>query len=143
MDRRTFLFTTAGAAMATAAPAFAQLTGEDARLRVLLDQMFEARVDESPRFATSLGLDKGARVALKSRLDDNSSAAKARRLEQARGRVNELKAVDRNKLSAASKVDLDVVLYSNEQAVRNGDKYKFGDVGGNFSPYVISQRVTI
>ena len=140
MDRRTFLFTTAGAARATAAPAFAQLTGEDARLRVLLDQMFEARVDESPRFATSLGRDKGARVALKSRLDDNSSAAKARRLEQARGRVNELKAVDRNKLSAASKVDLDVVLYSNEQAVRNGDKYKFGDVGGNFSPYVISQR---
>ncbi len=139
-DRRTFLVTTAGAALATAAPAFAQLTGEDARLRALLDQMFEARVDDSPRFATSLGLDKGARAALKSKLDDNSAAAKARRLEQARGWVTDLKAVDRDKLAAASKVDLDVVLYSNEQAVRNGDKYTFGDVGGNFSPYVISQR---
>lgn len=140
MDRRTFLATTAGAALATAAPAFAQLTGEDARLRVLLDQMFEARVDDSPRFATSLGLDKGSRAALKSRLDDYSATAKARRLEQARGWVTDLKAVDRDKLSAASKVDLDVVLYSNEQAVRNGDKYAFGDVSGNFSPYVISQR---
>lgn len=140
MDRRTFLATTAGAALATAAPAFAQLTGEDARLRVLLDQMFEARVDDSPRFATSLGLDKGPRAALKSRLDDYSATAKARRLEQARGWVTDLKAVDRDKLSAASKVDLDVVLYSNEQAVRNGDKYAFGDVSGNFSPYVISQR---
>ena len=140
MDRRTFLVTTAGAALATAVPAFAQLTGEDARLRTVLDQMFEARVDDSPRFATSLGLDKGPRAALKSKLDDNSAAAKARRLEQARGWVTDLKAVDREKLSAASKIDLDVVLYSNEQAVRNGDKYKFGDVGGNFSPYVISQR---
>ena len=70
MDRRTFLVTTAGSALATAVPAFAQLTGEDARLRTILDQMFEARVDDSPRFATSLGLDKGPRAALKSRLDD-------------------------------------------------------------------------
>lgn len=140
-SRRTFLATTtAGAALAIGAPAFAQLTGEDARLRALLDAMFEARVDESPRFATSLGLDKGARAALKSRLDDNSDAAKASRLEQARSWVRDLKSVDRDGLSAASKVDLDVVLYSNEQAVRNGDKYKFGDVGGNFSPYVVSQR---
>ena len=140
MDRRSFLVTTAGAALATAAPAFAQLTGEDARLRALLDRMFEARVDDSPRFATSLGLDKGARAALKSRLDDNSSAAKERRLELTRTWVRDLKAVDRERLSAASKVDLDVVRYSNEQAVLNGDKYKFGDVSGNFSPYVISQR---
>ena len=116
-DRRTFLVTTAGAALAAAAPAFAQQTGEDARLRAILDQMFEARVDDSPRFATSLGLDRGARAALKSKLDDNSSSARARRLEQARGWVNVLKTVDREKLSAASKVDLDVVLYSNEQVV--------------------------
>lgn len=116
------------------------MDGEDATLRALLDRMFEARVDDSPRFATSLGLDKGARAGLKAKLDDNSIAAKARRLERARGWVSDLQAVNRTKLSSASKVDLDVVLYSNEQAVRNGDKYKFGDVGGNFSPYVISQR---
>lgn len=140
IDRRRFLLTTAGAAFATAAPALAQDGFEDAKLRTLLDRMFEQRVDDSPRFATSLGLDKDARAHLKSKLDDNSAAGKAKRLEQARGYVADLKAIDRTKLSGPSKVDLDVVLYSNEQAVRNGDRYKFGDVGGNFSPYVISQR---
>lgn len=140
IDRRRFLLTTAGAALATAAPAFAQGGAEDAKLRAQLDRMFEQTVDDSPRFATSLGLDKGARAALKSQLDDNSAAGKQKRLERARRWVGELKAIDRDKLSAGSKVDLDVVLYANEQAVRNGDKYRFGDVGGNFSPYVISQR---
>ncbi len=140
LDRRTFLATTAGAALLTAAPALAQAGSEDAKLRAQLDAMFEALVDDSPRFATSLGLDKGKRAALKSQLDDNSIAAKARRLERSRGWLKDLKAIDRAKLSPASKVDLDVVLYQQENAVRNGDKYKFGDVGGNFSPYVISQR---
>lgn len=139
-DRRAFLATSAGAALMAATPALAQAGGEDAKLRAQLDAMFEALVDDSPRFATSLGLDKGKRAALKSQLDDNSAAAKARRLERSRGWLKDLKAVDRAKLSPSSKVDLDVVLYQQDNAVRNGDKYKFGDVGGNFSPYVISQR---
>ena len=140
MDRRSFLASTAGAALLTAAPALAQATGEDAKLRAMLDQMFEAQVDESPRRATSLGLDKGRRAALKSQLDDNSLEARAQRLERTRARAVLLHTIDRSKLSAASKVDLDVVLYGQEQSVRNGDKWKFGDTGGNFRPYVISQQ---
>jgi uncharacterized protein (DUF885 family) len=139
-DRRSFLATSAGAALMAATPALAQAGGEDAKLRARLDAMFETLVDDSPRFATSLGLDKGKRAALKSQLDDNSGAAKARRLERSRGWLKDLKGIDRAKLSPSSKIDLDVVLYQQESAVRNGDKYKFGDVGGNFSPYVISQR---
>ena len=126
--------------MLTAAPALAQAGSEDAKLRAQLDAMFETLVDDSPRFATSLGLDKGKRAALKSQLDDNSNAAKARRLERSRGWLKQLKTVDRTKLSPASKVDLDVVVYQQENAVRYGDKYKHGDVGGNFRPYVISQQ---
>jgi uncharacterized protein (DUF885 family) len=140
LDRRAFLATSAGAALAAGAPAWAQAGSEDAKLRAKLDAMFEILVDDSPRFATSLGLDKGPRAPLKSQLDDTSNAAKARRLERARGWAQDLKVIDRSKLSPASKVDLDVVLYQQEQAVRNGDKYKFGDVGGNFSPYVINQQ---
>jgi uncharacterized protein (DUF885 family) len=102
--------------------------------------MFETLVDDSPRFATSLGKDTGKRAALKSQLDDNSNAAKARRLERSRTWLKELKAIDRAKLSPSSKVDYDVVVYQQDQAVRNGDKWKFGDVGGNFRPYVISQQ---
>jgi uncharacterized protein (DUF885 family) len=140
IDRRGFLAASAATALVAANPALAQAGGEDARLRAQLDAMFETLVDDSPRFATSLGLDKGARASLKSKLDDNSAAAKARRLERSRKWLADLKTIDRSKLSASSKVDLDVVVYQQEQAVRNGDRYKFGDVGGNFSPYVISQR---
>ncbi|MCR5879103.1 DUF885 family protein [Phenylobacterium sp. J367] len=102
--------------------------------------MFETLVDDSPRFATSLGLDKGVRAGLKAQLDDNSLAAKARRLGRSRKWLGELKAIDRSKLSASSKVDLDVVLYQQERSVAAGDRWKFGDTGGNFNPYVISQR---
>jgi uncharacterized protein (DUF885 family) len=140
IDRRAFLATTAAGALAAATPALAQAGPQDAALRTKLDAMFEALVDDSPRFATSLGLDKGPRAAMKSRLDDNSAAAKARRLERSRGWLKDLRALDRAKLSPASKVDYDVVVYQYDQAVTNGDKWKFGDVGGNFSPYVISQQ---
>src|SRR3569833_602463 len=140
LDRRGFLATPAGAALLTAAPALAQAGSEDARLRAKLDAIFETLVDDSPRFATSLGKDTGARAALKSQLDDNSDAAKARRLERSRGWLKDLRAIDRAKLSAASKVDYDVGVYQQDQAVTNGDKWKLGDVGGNFRPYVISQQ---
>jgi uncharacterized protein (DUF885 family) len=140
MYRRSFLATTAAGALAVAHPALAQPAGEDAKLRAQLDGMFETLVDDSPRMATSLGLDKGPRAALKSRLDDNSFAAKARRLERSRRWVAELKAIDRAKLSASSKVDLDVVLYQQQQAVDAGTKWTFGDTGGNFRPYVLSQQ---
>ena len=140
VNRRSFLASTAGAALLTATPALAQAGSQDAALRARLDAMFETLVDDSPRRATGLGLDVGKRVGLKSRLDDNSDAARARRLDRARGWAKDLRAIDRSKLSPASKVDLDVVLYQQDQAVTNGDRWKFGDVGGNFRPYVISQQ---
>ncbi len=140
LDRRGFLATTAAGALAVGFPALAQGSSEDAKLRAQLDGMFETLVDDSPRMATSLGLDKGKRAPLKSKLDDNSAAAKARRLERSKGWVGQLKAIDRTKLSASSKVDLDVVLYQQQQAVDAGTKWTFGDTGGNFRPYVISQQ---
>ena len=139
LDRRGFLAATSAAALTAAVPALAQGT-QDAKLRAQLDKMFETSVDDSPRFATSLGLDKGARAPLKARLDDNSAAGKARRLERSRRWLGELKTVDRTQLSAPSKIDLDVLLYGQETAVRNGERWKFGDVGGNFTPYVVSQQ---
>jgi uncharacterized protein (DUF885 family) len=86
IDRRAFLATTAGAAIVAATPALAQ-GSEDAKLRALLDRIFEEQVDESPERATSLGLDKGARAGLKARLDDYSTAGRDKRLEQTRARV--------------------------------------------------------
>lgn len=139
IDRRGFLVTSAGAALVAATPALAQAS-EDARLKALLDAMFEDQVDDSPERATGLGLDKGARAAMKGQLDDRSAAGRAARLEKVRGRVAALKGVRRDALSTASKVDLDVVLYQNQTVLNAGDRYKFGSAGGRFSPYVISQQ---
>lgn len=143
IDRRAFLATTAGAALVAATPALAQATSEDAKLLALLDKIFNDQVDESPERATSLGLDKDARAAAKSRLDDYSIAGRDRRLEHAAARVKALKAVDRNALSAASKVDLDTVLYGQANTLEAGQRFKFGNVGGRFSPYIVSQQTGV
>ena len=68
IDRRRLLLT--AAATAAVAPTLAQAatTDADGRLNTLLDGWFEADIDESPEHATSLGLDKGARAGLSSKL---------------------------------------------------------------------------
>lgn len=142
LDRRAFLATSAGAALLAATPALAQ-AGEDAKLRALLDRIFEEQVDESPERATGLGLDKGARAAAKAKLDDYSIAGRDRRLAATAERVKSLKAIKRNDLSTASKVDLDTVLYGQESALEAGQRFKFGYVGGRFSPYIVSQQTGV
>lgn len=141
IDRRRFLAATASVGAFAAAPALAQAPGsEDAKLRVLLDKIFNDQVDESPERATGLGLDKGARAGLKAHLDDYSTAEKQRQLGRAKARLAALDGVDRPRLSDPSKIDYDVVRYQLETAVNAGERYKFGSVGGRFSPYVISQQ---
>ena len=75
MDRRTFLGSTGAAAIATALPTVNQAAAartvaatagaNDAKLRTLLDRFFYDRIDDNPEGATALGLDNGARAALK------------------------------------------------------------------------------
>ena len=138
LNRRQMLLAAAAAGLAP--PALAQAGGQDARLTALFDRIFNASVDASPERATSLGYDKDARAPLKSRLDDRSAAFKAKRLEDVRGYVAELKTIDRAQLSDAAKVDYDVVLYQQQTTLAAGDRYKFGSAGGRFSPYVVSQQ---
>ena len=145
LNRRDLLLTGAAGAAIAAAPALAAApapakTGEDAKLAAMLDRFFQAQVDESPLQATSLGLDKGARAPLKAQLDDRSSAEKARRLARVKARMAELKTVDRSKLTGLSAVDYDVVAYQFANSISAGERFSFGEVGGRFSPYVISQQ---
>lgn len=138
-DRRSLLATSTGAALVAATPAWSQGSA-DARLRTLLDRIFEETVDDSPEFATGLGLDKGDRAPMKARLDDYSLAAKTRRLERARGWLGQIRSIDRETLTAPAKVDYDVVAYHLGRQVHGGDRYKFGSAGRNYSPYVLSQQ---
>lgn len=138
MDRRQFLTTSGAVALASAAPrAFAQAAGaDDARLSAAFAAIFERQLDMSPGLTTSLGLDKGARAAAKSQLDDNSRSGTAKRLAATQAAIRELEGYRNAKLSDAQKLNLEVILYSlNQQTVP--DRFGLNSVQ---RPYRIFQQ---
>ena len=75
IDRRRLLGSAAaGAALIAAGPVLARSEADD-RLDALLSRWFDEDVDTSPETATNLGLDRGARAHLSSRLSDRSEGA--------------------------------------------------------------------
>ncbi|MBB4859693.1 uncharacterized protein (DUF885 family) [Novosphingobium chloroacetimidivorans] len=113
MKRRDFMATgSAALALATIRPGalMAQAPG-DAKLVAALDRIFYSDIDLQPETATERGYDKGERAALKSQLDDNSPAGRARRTAQDRKSLAELKAIAPAGLSQAGKLQREVALY--------------------------------
>jgi uncharacterized protein (DUF885 family) len=142
MDRRAFMATAGAAAFSFAYGlpyvALAQADPE-AALAAMLDKFFNDEVDDSPERATSLGLDKGARAGLKARLTPRTAAEKAKRLGESKQRLAALKTIDRARLNAASQVNYDTVAYQLTTSIEGSTRFTFGDAGGRYSPYVISQ----
>jgi len=146
VDRRQFLSTTSAAlgfgfvANGTA-PALAQTAAGgsgDASLSALFEEIFQERVANSPELATSLGLDKGANAALKSKLDtDPSSTARAKALARNRKALDRLNATNANSLSDAAKLNREVVIYSLETAIAAPSKW---NVDSAQRPYPIFQQ---
>ena len=147
MDRRSFMASAGAVALSAALPAHARAQaqaaatpgGEDARLRAMLDRFFYERLESNPERATGLGLDKGERAHLRSKLDDYSAAGKAEDLARAKAELAELGTVDRARLSANAALDYDVVEYGLVNAVRANERFTYGSAGGRYAPYVISQ----
>ena len=146
MHRRHFIAGGAAATLAAAAPVAAQVASDaappganDARLRAMLDRFFYARLDGSPEQATRLGLDTGARAALKSRLDDSSEAGRTRDLARAKAELAELRSIAPASLSPRARLDHEIVLYQLTRAIAGATRFTYGDSLGRFSPYVISQ----
>ena len=143
MRRRHFLASAGAATIGAALPRIATAAtttagARDAELRALLDRFFYARLEDSPEQATSLGLDTGPRAALKSRLDDTSRAGEARQFARARRELAALRAIPRDALGAAARLDHDIVSYALERVVA-GERYAFGASAGRYAPYVLSQ----
>jgi uncharacterized protein (DUF885 family) len=139
MDRRAFLLSSGALATIGIVPgALAQTApgSSDAELRALLDRFFYDRLQDSPEQATSLGLDKGERAALRGRLSDNSAAGQARHLARTRAESAALAKIDRAKLSSNAQVDYDVVQYQLDRTLA-GARFPYGDGG---SPYILSQQ---
>jgi uncharacterized protein (DUF885 family) len=117
MKRRDFMVTSSAVlAWASIRPtmAFAQ-RGSDARLKTVLDTIFYADIDLAPETATERGYDKGDRAALKSQLDDNSPAGRAKRTARDRQSLRDLRAIAPAGLSEPAKLQRDVALYVVQQ----------------------------
>jgi len=152
MDRRSFMASAGALALGTtlpgctttptgtpgAAPAAAG-GNEDARLRTMLDRFFYARLEDNPEQATGLGLDKGERAHLRSKLDDYSAAGQAQDLARAKAELAELRQVDRARLSEPAALDYDVVEYGLLNRIQASERFPYGSAGGRFAPYVLSQ----
>lgn len=143
IDRRRLLAATAaggGLALAgVAGPALARRDA-DAELDAMLQAWFDEDVDSSPETATNLGLDRGGRAGLSSRLSDRSAAEWGRERAQATERWRVFRAFGSDDLSEAGKVNHAVAAFRTETAA-TGAGFDYGSTlgGGRMGPYLVNQ----
>lgn len=118
----------------------------DAAADRFLADAAEELLTEYPENASFLGLDKGARATLKSRLSDYSPDGVARAASAAAARLKKLDSTDRSSLSAGRRLNL-AVLQTAHRLALEGFRFPFGDVAilnQNISyrntPYVVAQN---
>ncbi len=140
IDRRRLLLT--AAATAVAAPSLAQaaaaVSDADTRLNALLDGWFEADIDESPERATNLGLDKGARAGLSSKLSEAGPDAIRKDRDKAVSRWAELRAFDQTGLSEAGALNYAIASFGRQTSAETA-RFAYGAGPGRPSPYVVTQ----
>lgn len=143
MDRRQFVGA-AGSSLLAMWPQFLPAVADesnqaDGALRAAIDTVFDLMVDGSAEMATSLGLDKGARAVLKSKLDSCSKEGWSRKHAALKNGLAQIKTVDRAALSSSAALNYDIAVYWLTQLTRGGDKYSYGTTVDYYVPYVLSQ----
>ena len=96
-----------------------------------------------PESATSLGIDTGARAALRSQLDRSLEAGKKRIAEQVRADLDRVNAFDTSGLSYETRTSFEVVKSAYATALE-GFALPYGDITvGSWrnTPYVVIQNV--
>jgi uncharacterized protein (DUF885 family) len=144
LERRDFILGSGSSALAaglTGLPAVVLAAGKpprtrDAALSTLLDQLFYKELAISPESLSQLGLDKGARAAMRSKLDDRSIAGKARNDRLEREALAALRAFSEVGLSEQGKLHRDIAIYQYERYVA---AQKLG-VQSVQTPYPITQQ---
>ena len=109
----------------------------------LLDECAEHLLALFPESATSLGIDTGARAALRSQLADRSDAGKQRIAEQVRADLARVNAFDTAGLSYKTRTSIEVVKSAYATALE-GFALPYGDITvGSWrnTPYVVIQNV--
>ncbi|HEV2983783.1 MAG TPA: DUF885 domain-containing protein [Vicinamibacterales bacterium] len=115
----------------------------EANALAALDQIGEHFLKLFPESATSLGIDTGARAALRSQLGDRSADGQQRIADQVRQDLDHAKAIDTNRLSHATRTSVEVVRSAYATALE-GFALPYGDITvGNWrnTPYVVIQNV--
>jgi uncharacterized protein (DUF885 family) len=141
IDRRRLLLTAAATASVVPSVSWAAVDAAvdaDARLNTLLDGWFEQDIDEAPERATSLGLDRGARAGLSSRLSKAGPDAVREDRDKAVRRWETLRAFDKTGLSEAGVLNYAIAAFARETAAETA-RFAYGAGPGRPSPYVVSQ----
>ena len=115
----------------------------EADARKLLDELAEGLLRLSPESATSLGIDTGARAALRSQLGDRSAAGRQRLVQLLRADLERANAFDAGGLSYATRTSFEVVRSAYATALE-GFALPYGDItvgGWRNTPYVVVQNV--
>jgi uncharacterized protein (DUF885 family) len=115
----------------------------DADALALLDSVADNLLAVFPESATSLGIDTGARAALRAQLTDRSEAGKKRIADVVRADLSRVNAFDANGLSYKTRTSLEVVKSAYATALE-GFALPYGDptVGSwRNTPYVVIQNV--
>ncbi|HEU5136761.1 MAG TPA: DUF885 family protein [Steroidobacteraceae bacterium] len=144
--RRDFVIGTGAALAASNLSPVTAASNKDAAAESLLAAITEELLVDYPESATQLGIDHGARAALKSRLADRSSSGQKAIAQRVAQRLERLKAIDVSALGSAARIDVDVVRTAHEFALE-GFAFPYGDVAllnSNWSwrnaPYVVAQN---
>jgi uncharacterized protein (DUF885 family) len=143
LSRRDMLAGTAAATALALVPGAARAQPADAKAATLLDSIAEDLLKLNPESATSLGVDKDARAALRSRLTDRSQAGQRRIADQARADLARLDAIDTAALSHTTRTSINVARSAYALAL-DGFALPYGDVavgGWRNTPYVVIQNV--
>ncbi|MBS0388689.1 MAG: DUF885 family protein [Proteobacteria bacterium] len=150
LDRRRMLALGLATAIAARLPgraAAADATAEGPaarRFAALLADFAEEILRLKPETATSLGLDRGARAALKSRLDGDSMADDARWARQVRSMVVRLRGIDREQLTPRDRLQYEAVHYAATAGIE-GQKFYCGRGEAAFNnngiaPFPVTQQ---
>jgi uncharacterized protein (DUF885 family) len=146
IDRRRLLLAAAATGLTAAArkPPHPANRG-DAALNRYFDQVCERYLQASPETATSLGLDTGARAALKSQLADSSMAYIQADRALCREGLAKLAAIPDVSLSPAARLNKAVVAYAFELGrdaapFDHGENTMLSAMSEAAGPYVVSQQ---
>lgn len=144
LNRRELLAGTGASLALSGTPALAAAAASaDGKAEALLSRIAETLLNDSPEGATGLGLDKGKRVKLKSRLDNRSAPGRQLVVSHLKQALADLARLDMNALSPTMRINVDVVQTAFKAAL-DGFAFGYGDVavgGWRNSPYTVVQNV--